>query len=242
MSSSKHQKFSPAELQALDTWTDLEDFSTPRSENVALEQATQILTVEEIEAMQKQAYDEAFELGRQQGYEQGLEQGFQQGQQQGLEQGMTKGYEQSQHLVQNQVKQLGMLLESLAEPFRNLDEEVEKELVQLVIAIAGLIIRRELKHDPGQIVAVIREAVNVLPLSSQKITLTLHPEDAELVKSVLHLDETMPPWRIQENPLLTRGGCTVQTEVSSVDASLEKRLSAVIATVLGGDRQQDVNP
>jgi len=242
MSSSKHQKFSPAELEALDTWTDLEDFSTPRSENVALEQATQILTVEEIEAMQKQAYDEAFELGRQQGYEQGLEQGFQQGHQQGLEQGMAKGYEQSQHLVQNQVKQLGMLLESLAEPFRNLDEEVEKELVQLVIAIAGLIIRRELKHDPGQIVAVIREAVNVLPLSSQKITLTLHPEDAELVKSVLHLDETMPPWRIQENPLLTRGGCTVQTEVSSVDATLEKRLSAVIATVLGGDRQQDLNP
>ena len=239
MSSSKISKFSPAELEALNTWTDLENFGAARSENVDIEQATQVLTVEEIEAMQKQAYDEAFEQGRQQGFEQGLKQGFEQGQKEGFDAGHTKGYEESQHLLQKQVAELNGLLEALSEPFKKLDDEVENELVKLVIAIASQIIRREIKLDPGQIVGVIREAVNVLPLASQQVILNLHPEDAELVRSVLKLDENPPPWTLQENPLITRGGCMVETEVSSVDASLEKRLSAVIATLLGGERQLD---
>jgi len=241
MSSSKPSKFTPDELEALNTWTDLENFSAPRSENVDESEATQVLTVEEIEAMQKQAYDEAFEQGRQQGHEQGLKQGYEKGYQQGVETGHKKGYEESQHLLQKQVSELNSLLEALAEPFKQLDHEVEQQLLKLVIAIARQIIRREVKLEPGQIIAVIREAVNALPLASQKITLNLHPEDAELVRSILKLDENPPPWRLQENPLITRGGCTVETEVSTVDATLEKRLSAVIATMLGDERNQDRN-
>lgn len=239
MSSSRPSKFTPDELEALNTWTDLQNFGAPRSEPVDVAEATQILTVEQIEAMQKQAYDEAFEQGRQQGFEQGLKQGYEQGQQQGFETGHKKGYEESQHLLQKQVSELNSLLEALAEPFKKLDDEVENELVKLVIAIARQIIRREIKLDPGQIIAVIREAVNVLPLASQKIILNLHPDDAELVRSVLKLDENPPPWRLQDNPLITRGGCTLETEVSAVDATLEKRMSAVIATMLGDERQQD---
>jgi len=239
MSSSKSPKFTPDELEALDTWRDLEDFAAPRSEVVEVTEATQVLTVEQIEAMQKQAYDEAFEQGRQQGFEQGLKQGYEQGHQQGLETGHKQGYEESQHLLQKQVSELDSLLQALAEPFKKLDDEVEHELVKLVIAIARQIIRREIRTDPGQIVGVIREAVNVLPLASQKITLNLHPDDAELVRSILKLDENPPSWRLQENPLITRGGCTVETEVSAVDATLEKRLSTVIATMLGDERQQD---
>lgn len=239
MSSSKPSKFSPDELKALNTWTGLEDFKAPRSEPVEVAEVTKVMTVEEIEAMQQQAYDEAFEQGRKQGYEEGLKQGYEKGQQQGFETGHKKGYEESQHLLQKQVSELNALLAALAEPFEQLDDEVEKELVKLIISIAGHIIRREIKLDPGQIVGVIREAVNVLPLASRQITLNLHPEDAELVRSILKLDENPPPWRLQENPLITRGGCTVETEVSTVDATLEKRLSAVIAQMLGDERQQD---
>ncbi len=239
MSSSKGQKFTEAELGALNKWTDLENFGAPRSEPVEEAEATQILTVDQIEAMQKQAYDEAFEQGKQQGFEQGLKQGYEKGHEQGIETGRKEGYEESQHLLQKQVAELNRLLEALAEPFKDLDAEVEKELVQLVIAIAKHIIRREIKFDPAQIVGVIREAVNVLPLSTQKITLNLHPDDAELVKAVLKLDENPPPWRLQDNPLITRGGCIVETEVSSVDATLEKRISDVIAMMMGDDRLQD---
>lgn len=239
MSSSKGARFSANELEALNTWTDLEDFGQPRSENIDESQVTQVLTVEQIEDMQKQAFDEAFEQGRQQGFEQGLKQGFDEGHIKGLEAGSKTGYEESRHLLQAQISQFNQLLEALVDPFKNLDQEVENELVSLVIAMASQIIRREIKLDPGQIVAVIREAVSVLPLASQKITLNLHPDDADLVRSILKLDENPPPWRLQDNPLITRGGCTVETDISTVDATLEKRLAAMVATALGGERQQD---
>jgi flagellar assembly protein FliH len=198
------------------------------SETVELEdEPTPILTVDEIETMQKQAYDEAFAQGKMHGF------------QQGFDEGSKKGYEDNLHLLQSQATTLVSLLESLSEPFKSLDEEVEKELVKLAIAIAMQIIRREIKLDPGQIVAVVRETINVLPLASQKISLKLHPEDAELVRSALVLDEMSPSWGLVEDPLITRGGCKVDTEVSHVDATVEHRLAAVIATILGGERERD---
>lgn len=236
MSLSKVPRFSEAELESLLLWSvpdvaggdaSEEDVSEQFEADEFEEEPTPVLTVEEIEAMQKQAYDEAFAQGKKDGF------------QQGFDEGSKKGYEENLHLLQSQTATLVSLLESLNEPFKNLDEEVEKELVDLAIAIATQIIRREIKLDPGQVVAAVKEAINVLPLASQKISLNLHPEDAELVRSALALDEMSPVWRVIEDPLITRGGCKVNTEVSHVDATVEHRLAAVIATVLGGDREHD---
>jgi flagellar assembly protein FliH len=198
------------------------------SEAVELEsEPTSILTVDEIEAMQNQAYDEAFAQGKIQGF------------QQGFDEGSKKGYEDNVHLLQGQAATLVSLLESLSEPFKLLDQEVENELVKLSIGIAAQIIRREIKLNPGEIIAVVREVINVLPLAAQKITLKLHPEDADLVRSVLVLDDMSPSWGLVEDPLITRGGCKVDTDVSHVDATVEHRLAAVIATLLGGEREHD---
>ncbi len=231
MNSSKTPRFTESELESLRLWS-MPDVSgadpVKESEIVVLDdEPAAILTVDEIESMQKQAYEEAFAQGNIQGF------------QKGLEEGLKKGYEDSLHLVQGQVATLVSLMEALSQPFELLDQEVENELVKLAIAIAAQIIRREIKLDPGQIVAVIREALNVLPLAAQKITLKLNPEDADLVRSVLVLDDTSPSWGLIEDPLITRGGCKVDTEVSHVDATLEHRLTAVIAVLLGGERERD---
>ncbi|MCX7101880.1 MAG: flagellar assembly protein FliH [Methylobacter sp.] len=231
MNSSKTPRFTESELESLRLWS-MPDVSgadpVKESEIVLLDdEPAAILTVDEIESMQKQAYEEAFAQGNTQGF------------QKGLEEGLKKGYEDSLHLVQGQVATLVSLMEALSQPFELLDHEVENELVKLAIAIAAQIIRREIKLDPGQIVAVIREALNVLPLAAQKITLKLNPEDADLVRSVLVLDDTSPSWGLIEDPLITRGGCKVDTEVSHVDATLEHRLTAVIAVLLGGERERD---
>ncbi len=231
MNSSKTPRFTESELESLRLWS-MPDVSgadpVKESEIVLLDdEPAAILTVDEIESMQKQAYEEAFAQGNTQGF------------QKGLEEGLKKGYEDSLHLVQGQVATLVSLMEALSQPFELLDQEVENELVKLAIAIAAQIIRREIKLDPGQIVAVIREALNVLPLAAQKITLKLNPEDADLVRSVLVLDDTSPSWGLIEDPLITRGGCKVDTEVSHVDATLEHRLTAVIAVLLGGERERD---
>lgn len=223
--------FSPAELASLSVWqlpnvsVNSAAMDLANSQKDA-HQPLSVLTVDEIEAMQKQAYDEAFAQGKQEGYSQGFNEGSKQ------------GYDENVQLLQKQATAFVSLMEALSQPFKTLDAEVEKELVKLAISIATQIIRREIKLDPGQVVAAVREAIKVLPLSSQKISLHLHPEDIELVRSALSLDDMSPAWRIVEDPLITHGGCKVNTEVSYIDATVENRLAAVIAILLGDERGQ----
>jgi len=127
----------------------------------------------------------------------------------------------------------------LNEPLLALDEQVEQELVALAVTLARQLIRRELRTDPGQIVAVVRKALAILPSNARKVSLCLHPADAELVRVAMSLDEGGQRWKIVEDPLLTRGGCRVTTETSAVDASVEKRLAAAIAKAFGGERGGD---
>jgi flagellar assembly protein FliH len=234
MNSSKTSGFSTSELASLSVWHMPAIHGKSESVHLAGVQNSEslpipVLTVDEIEIMQKQAYDEAFAQGKKDGYSQGFNEGSRQ------------GYEENVQMLQNKATEFASLLESLSQPFKVLDAEVEKELVKLAMGIATQIIRREIKLDPGQVIAAVREAINVLPLSSQKISLRLHPEDAELVRSALSLDEMSPAWKIVEDPLITHGGCKVDTEVSHIDATVENRLAAVIATIFGGEREQDKN-
>lgn len=176
-------------------------------------------TAEQIEQIHRQAHDE--------GHSQGLQQGRAQGRIEGLAE------------VQLHAQRLERIIGALSKPLEQLDEDVEKELLALVIAIARQIVRREIKTDPGQIIAVVREAVSALPLGSRTIHLHLHPEDAVLVKTALSLSDNDRQWRIVEDPVLTRGGCQVVTDTSRIDASLDHRIAAIAASLLGGERGND---
>ncbi|MCK4840658.1 MAG: flagellar assembly protein FliH [Methylococcales bacterium] len=236
MSLSKWQSFSEAELDALGLWDVAEQFGKKRSAtSKQAKKPKTVLTVDEIEKMQKQAYDEAFAQGLEEGVKQGKNKGFEEGKAEGIK----KGYEEKVDLLRKQSAEFVSLLESLSEPFKLLDETVEKELVNLTIAIASQLIRREIKIDSGQIIAVIREAVNALPVAAQQLTVKMHPKDAELVRSTLAIDELSVPWNIIEDLLITRGGCKVETESSNIDATVENKLATIIATVLGGERVKD---
>lgn len=181
-------------------------------------------TASQLEAIQQQAYDE----------------GFAQGKQEGLDKGMVEGRE----AVERKASQLDILLCALNEPFDDLDEEVIEQTARLAIAVAQQLVRRELKTEPGQVIAVVREAVNALPVSARNIRVQLHPEDAQLVREALSLSEADSDnrlWHVVEEPLITRGGCRVVAENSTIDATVEKQISRITTDLLGGERASDVD-
>lgn len=192
-----------------------------------------MLTASDIEAMQRQACQEAMEQGRQEGWEQGYREGY--------EEGRLQGYADGQAESKMLTDRLGSIMTALNEPFLELDEQVEHELVVLAVALAKQLIRRELRTDPGQIIAVVREALAILPSNARKVSLYLHPDDAELVRTTMSLEDGGQRWKLVDDPLLTRGGCRVTSETSTIDASVEKRLAAVIAKALGGERGEDAH-
>jgi flagellar assembly protein FliH len=198
-------------------------------------------TLGDLETLHQQALDEGFTAGYQEGRKEGKEQGYSKGYERGHEAGFKQGYEEgiaaAQAEIVQRVQSLDAILGFMSRPLDELDATVVQELALLSTAIARQLVRRELKTSPGEIVAVVREAVALLPAVAPEVRIQLHPEDAELVRKVLALDQDNPRWRVLDDPTLSRGGCRVETEHSRIDATVEKRLGAAIAAVLGDHRQ-----
>jgi flagellar assembly protein FliH len=138
--------------------------------------------------------------------------------------------------LDRRVQNLAAILDFLAKPIAALDEEVQRQLVTLAGAIARHIVRRELKTNPDEIVAVIRETVALLPLAAREVRVHLNPEDARLVRSRLAEASGERAWSIAEDPIISRGGCRVTSENSTIDAQLDQRIGAAIAAAMGDAR------
>ena len=134
------------------------------------------------------------------------------------------------------VQRLEGLLDLLARPLAELDEAVLRQLATLAGTIARQLVRRELRVQPEQIIAVIRETVALLPAAARDVRIHLHPDDAALVRERLVEPATARAWTLIEDPVITRGGCRISGENSSIDAQVETRLGAAIAAVLGDER------
>jgi len=120
-----------------------------RVEEVA-EATVQPLTAEQLEQIQQEAYREGFELGKKEGRDAG------------------------QQEIKKAVANLGRVIDAFSNPLQEVDARVEQELVALALAVARQIIRRELKTDPGQVIAVVREALAALPSASRRVQIALH--------------------------------------------------------------------
>lgn len=170
-----------------------------------------LLTARQLESVQKQAFDEAW----------------------------AAGYAAGKSEAHAHVERLDALMRTFARPLEELDATVEEALVALAVAVARQIIRRELRTDEGEIVAVVREALALLPVGVREVRVHLHPDDARVVRALAQTSPQEQVWRIVEDPALARGGCRVESESSQIDARLETRIGAVVSRLLGGERSED---
>jgi flagellar assembly protein FliH len=219
MNTSKNSK----KIISADEAGSIERWQTPHVEHSASSGDEQMalgpITAEAIEKIQKQAYKEAYDEGLTNGYKEGIA--------------------KSKAELEPHIQLLQKALSALSKPFAQLDQEVEQQLTELAITIARQLVRREIKSDPGQIIAIVREAILALPSAVKKIYVHLHPEDLELVKTKLSASEAESYWRLMEDPTLSRGDCKVMTDTSTIDATVERRLNSLVANLLGDEREQD---
>jgi len=185
------------------------------AKEIAENEQQRLITADSIQALQKKAYEE------------------------GYAQGFQKGMQDGEVAIKERINHIDSIARFLQKPLDELDESVVEQLSQLAINIARKLIRREITTDPGQIVAVVRETISTIPAGMQNIRVFMNPDDATVLRDAMKLSEGEQPWTIVEDPLLSKGGCKVLTDSSAVDASVEARLSGIIARLLGGERQSD---
>jgi flagellar assembly protein FliH len=157
----------------------------------------------------------------------------------GYEAGMAKAKAEMEGQIaelKTRIQRLDTLLQFISRPLEELDADVEKTLLQLTLTIGKQLARRELRIDPAQVIAIIRESLQELPLAAREIRVHLHPDDASIVRERLTAPSNERAWTIVEDPTMSRGGCIVKTETSRIDARLESRINTVIANALGDER------
>jgi flagellar assembly protein FliH len=160
----------------------------------------------------------------------------------GYEAGMARAQAEMQGKLAEldiRIRRCDALLQFMARPLQELDEEVEKSLLQLALAVGKQLARRELRIDPTQVIAIIRESLQELPTAAREPRVHLHPEDAAIVRERLTEPVSERAWTVVEDPTMSRGGCVIRTENSQIDARLESRISAVIANALGDEREAE---
>ncbi len=103
---------------------------------------------------------------------------------------------------------------------------VEAEVVQLALAIAGKILHREAQVDPMLLSAIVHLALGQLKEGSTA-TIRVRPEQANQWRSHVASLAINLETRVVEDADLERGDCVLETELGTVNFSLDAQLKEV---------------
>ena len=130
------------------------------------------LTLEELEAIRQEAYNEDFTAGERDGFHSG----------------QVRARQEAEVALTAKLRSLEIVMEQLLEPIAQQDRELEQALVRLVEHVTKQVIQRELKDDSTQLQRILREALKLLPMGAENILPDRHDERWKLLE-----DENLLP-------------------------------------------------
>jgi len=193
------------------------------SEEVPVE-TVKPLTLEELEAIRQEAYNEGFATGEKDGFHAG----------------QLKARQEAEQVLAARLASLETLMSQLLDPIAEQDRQIEQSLLSLVNIVTREVIQRELALDSSQVRHVLRESLKLLPMGADNVRIFVNPQDFAVVKALRERHEES--WRIIEDESLLPGGCRVETEHSRIDASIETRLVLAVKQLFEQQREQAVHP
>ncbi|MGK7346429.1 MAG: FliH/SctL family protein [Candidatus Nitrospinota bacterium M3_3B_026] len=169
---------------------------------------------EEILSRARKEAESVIETARKNGYEDGFKEGY------------DKGVKEAAPLIET----FSMLVRELTAVREDFYRIAEEEMIHLVVNVAREIIGEGLERDPSLVRNVIRNAVEQLK-SREELNIKVNPRDLEeaegyrpeLAREVEDIDRVT----FRGDPLITRGGAMVESNIGSIDARLQTQLDAV---------------
>lgn len=211
------------------------------------------VTVEELEQIRKDAFEEGktqgYEEGKKQGYDDGYNEGNTKGHQEGLEQGRQEGYqeglaqgnedgflqghnegvESGQKVVLEQVERFRYLADALANPLRQVDKDVTDEIAYIISRLVKVITKKEIVKNADFLVKSIEKAISILPNAKKGATIYLNPDDLSVVQAALGSEYMQQQhYQLVEDPALEVGDVKVSNEESLIDWRIDDRIDALL--------------
>jgi flagellar assembly protein FliH len=153
----------------------------------------------------------------------------------GYAQGERAGTEAAATRAEGMLKRLGQTVDELASVRGEIIRRTERQMIQLVLAIAERIVHREVSLDRTLLAGMARAALDRLG-EYGSATIRLHPDDFAAIGAKATTDG---PVRIVADPVVTRGGCLVQSDFGFMDVSPDSQFKE-LARVLLSD--SDLSP
>ena len=211
------------------------------------------VTVEELEQIRKDAFEEGktqgYEEGKKQGYDDGYNEGNTKGHQEGLDQGRQEGYqeglaqgnedgflqghnegvESGQKVVLEQVERFRYLADALANPLRQVDKDVTDEIAYIISRLVEVITKKEIAKNADFLVKSIEKAISILPNAKKGATIYLNPDDLSVVQAALGSEYMQQQhYQLVEDPALEVGDVKVSNEESLIDWRIDDRIDALL--------------
>ena len=199
-------KIIPKEMMSAYQRWELNSFDEPGSpgrQGVEPAPPVNLPTAEELELIQKQAYQE----------------------------GYATGYHDGKTTALTDAERIGQILRGLEEAMVQLDQQVAQEVGDLAIEIAKKMLSQALTVKPELILPVVRDAMNALPVSGHHPHLLLNPEDALLVRSYLEAELARSGYKVIDDIRIQRGGCRIENANTEIDATMETRWKMIVAAI-----------
>lgn len=149
----------------------------------------------------------------------------------GYAQGERAGLEAGGKRAEAMLRRVAHTIEELSGLRQTLVQETEREMVQLALTLARRVVHREITLDPELAAALAHVALERLGTTAPA-TIRLNPEDYTIVAQ----DASRwggAPVTVIPDPSIARGGCLVESEFGSVDATVERQFDELSRALFG---------
>ena len=180
--------------------------------------------------MTAQEMQDIFDSAEKDGFEQGKQAGFQKGEADGYEAGRQQGLMEMRGQLVAEQQRFQKLVQTLLDPLKAQDDDIENMLLDIICSLTQSVVQRELITDSSQILELVKNAVDALPVGSKNIRISLNPDDLAEVET--YAQDQQLDWKFFGDSQLLPGGCKIETPESRVDFSMSLRLKTVLEQFL----------
>lgn len=172
------------------------------------------------------AYRQVLDRGYQEGFKEGYEIGLQSGRAEGHKDGFGEGVKEARAHFDSLSQPVDALLEALTQLQADYQSALRTEVVDLVAKVARQVIRCELALQPTQVLALVDEALEAMPMSGGDIEVFLNSEELQRIRELA--PERASRWSLIADSRLEPGECRVKAGGREADAGCHQRLAACI--------------
>ena len=148
----------------------------------------------------------------------------------GFVQGEKDGFELGEKKALKVIENIENLFNEITDLKNDILKQYEKEILELIFAVAEKIVHHEVKLDDTVVKSAIVNALE-LAVEKSKVVFNVNPDDYDYVEKLrpelFNQNKELKSIVVSSNPSVTRGGCFLETPYGNIDATIESMLEKI---------------